>query len=380
VIAAGRRRERPSVSAQAVRLFSRHGHPPSVSHWEGPADGVPAPDEEDHLKDTLRDLAWPDDFWIASTPEAEGLDPDGLEAAVRAIDERGLPIHAFLAVRHGKLILERYGMDGGRQLGPGDLRELFSTAKTVTAALVGLAIREGRLPGLSARALTYFPGGEIEDRSAAKEWITLEDLLTMRSGLAFQEGNEHQRFFEPPSAAARFLSRPMVAEPGTRWNYSGGDSQILAEILRRATGVDPGEWARRRIFEPLGIRDLRWQADAGGTTFGGFGLWMRPRDLARFGWMLLRGGRWKDREVVPGEWVASFTRGRVPTSSPAGTYAYHCWAPRIGGFATRGYMGQSMYAFANRDLLVLFNAALQPDQAEIILDELVRGFVLPAVR
>lgn len=332
------------------------------------------------MRDTLGDPAWPDDFWKASAPATEGVDADRLRAAVRSVEERALPVHAFLVARNGRLVLERYGVDAGRQLGPDDLHELYSTAKTVTAMLLGMAIAERRVAGVRARALEHFGEAEIGDRSAAKERITLEDLLTMRSGLEFREGSEHELFFQPPAAAVRFLSRPMVAEPGTRWNYSTGNSQILAEILRRATGVDPGAWARQRIFEPLGIRRVRWGTDAGGTTFGGFGLWLRPRDLARLGWMLLRRGRWMGEAVVPGGWIDASARALVETGQPAGGYGYHCWMPKVGGFATRGYLGQTVYLFPDRDLLVLFNAALRPEQAEIVLDGLVEGHVLPAVR
>ncbi len=333
------------------------------------------------MKDTLGDPAWPDDFWKPSTPRAEAMDPAPLEAGVRAIEERGWPVHAFLVVRHGRLVLERYGEDGGRPLGPDDRHELHSTAKTVTSALVGIAIAEGRIPGVQVRVGPHFREGEIENRSPAKDRITLEDLLTMRSGLAFEEGKEHQRFLEPPCAAARFLSRPMVAEPGTGWNYSSGDSQIVAEVLRRVTGLDPGAWARQRIFGPLGIGEVRWDADTGGTTFGGFGLWLRPRDLARLGWMLLSRGRWMGEAIVPAAWIEACTTPRVDTGSPAGAYGYHCWVPKVGGFATRGYMGQFMYAFPDRELMAVFTAGLPPPpQADAMIDAFVSEFVLPAVR
>jgi hypothetical protein len=96
--------------------------------------------------------------------------------------------------------------------------------------------------------------------------------------------------------------------------------------------------------------------------------------------MLLRRGRWKGERVVPGEWIDASTRQLVDTGEPAGAYGYHCWAPKVGGFATRGYKGHSVYAFPDRDLLVLFNAALPPAQAETVLDGLVKEYVFPAVR
>ncbi len=333
------------------------------------------------MRDVLGDPAWPDDFWKASTPEAEGLDGSRLEAAVRAVEDRRWAVHSFLVIRHGRLVLERYGEDGGRPFGPGDLHELHSATKTFTSALVGIAVGEGKLAGVSARALDAFPGGEVERRSPEKERITIEDLLTMRSGLAYELFVDDDRMLADPRGAARYiLSQPLAAEPGRRWSYSSGDSQVLAELVRRATGETPYAYAGPRLFAPLGIRDLRWPQDRTGTEVGGFGLWLRPRDLARFGLMLLDGGRFRGAQVVPAAWAQAMGRGRAETPWAAGTYAWHCWAPRIGGFAARGMAGQEAYLFPDRDLLVVFTAGLPADGADAMLDELVRDFVLPALR
>ncbi len=343
--------------------------------------GAEAAQREIRLKDTLGDPAWPDDFWKTSTPEAEGMDPAKIEAAVRAAKERDLEIHSLLVVRHGKLVVERYGTDGGRQLGPGDLHEVFSITKTFNAALLAIAVAEGKVSSISAPVLPYFEGDGLENRTPAKERITIEDLLTMRSGLDYtMDRNDGLMLSDPRGAATAHLSLAMAAAPGERWNYSSGDSQVIAEIVRRATGETPRAYAEKRLFGPLGIRELRWLRDRRGTEVGGFGLELRPRDLARFGLLYLSKGRWKGEQVVPEEWVTTSTRGRVPTPWAAGTYAYQCWAPKIGGFAARGYMGQEVYVFPDRDLVVVFTARLPSDTADAKLDEIVSQFILPAVK
>ena len=342
--------------------------------------GPPTPPSaaETVLRDHLGDPASPDDFWRASTPAAVGMDGARLEAAVQAIQSRGWAIHSFLVARRGKLVLERYGADAGRPLGPGDAHALYSTTKTFTGALVGIALAEGRIPSTSAPVLDFFRADEVQGHPPAKIRMRVEDLLTMRSGLDWLEGVDDPLFGLPAPAAA-LLSQDQTAEPGTTWRYSSADSHVLAEILRRATKEPPRAYAERRLFAKLGIAAVRWDADPSGTSYGGFGLWLRPRDLARFGQLLLSGGRWQGEQVIPAAWIAESTRARVPTPWAAGAYGYQCWIPAIGGFATRGYMGQDMYVFPDRELVVVFTAALPYQQADVMLDELVRDFLLPAV-
>jgi CubicO group peptidase (beta-lactamase class C family) len=307
------------------------------------------------------------------------MDGARLEAAVAAAQARGLALHAFLVVRHGKLVLERYGTRAGRQLTPADDHEVYSTTKTFTGMLVGLALADGKLASVRAPVMPFFEGAALADRSPEKDGLVLEDLLTMRSGLEYEEGRDHHVFGSAACAAEAFLGRPLVAAPGKRWSYSTADSQILAEIVRRATGKTPLALAQERIFAPLGIAGVRWQADGGGTQFGGFGLSLRPRDLARFGQLLLARGSWNGAQLVPAEWVEAATRPHAETPWAGGSYGYQCWIPRLGGFATRGYQGQDMYVFPERDLIVVFNGELPYQSADPELDRLVSEFVLPAV-
>lgn len=338
------------------------------------------------MRDFRDDPRFPDDAFPASTPAAEGLDPALLQACVSAIEARSIPIHGLLVVRRGRRVLEVHGADEGRPLDPGDLRNLHSTTKTFTSMLVGIALAEGRIPSLDTRAVEFFGPGELAGRDPAAERIRIEDLLTMRSGVGYQEGDptDWAVFDTAPCSAAAFLSRPLAAEPGQRWNYCTADSQILAEILRRVYGRSVLDLARSRLFEPLGIREAAWETDAGGTHRGGTWLKLRPRDLARFGWMLLDHGRWKGEEVVPAAWVERATRRHAVATSgwtPGEGYGYHCWIPTLGGFATRGYMGQVMYVFPDRALVVVFTAALvPPEHGDALLDGLMREHVLPAVR
>lgn len=331
------------------------------------------------LKDYLGDPAFVDDLFEVSAPERVGMDEAKLLAAVREAERRRLPLHAFLVLRKGKLVLERYGTNEGQQLTPRDAHELHSTTKTVTGTLVGLAIADGRIPSVSAAVLPYFTGSSLGEHVNGKEKLTIEDLLTMRSGLGYFEGGDDALFHGTGSSAERILSRPLVAEPGTRFCYSSADSQILAEVVRRATGRSPLELATARIFAPLGIAKVDWRADASSTEYGGWGLSLRPRDLARFGLVYLSGGLFFGKRIVPEAWIREAIQPRVKTDSTS-AYGYHLWVSRFGGFATHGYQGQNMYLFPELELLVVFNGALPSDSSDYELDRLVKGFILKAVK
>lgn len=365
-----RHRVLPSLLALLAPLLAGWG-PPTSSGTEGAGE----------LQDGLGGAGAPDGFWKPSTPAAEGLDPVKLAEGVEAIRQRKLAVHALLVVRHGKLVVERYGKERGRQLGPDDVHELHSVTKTLTAALVGLAIADGKVPSVKSPALSWFPGDGVAGRTEAKARMTIEDLLTMRSGLRYDEGASEALFHEATCAAEPLLSEPLLFDPGVRWSYSSGNFQILAEIVRRATGKLPLAYAQERILGPLGIRDVRWGADEGGTQLGGWGLFLRPRDLARFGMLYLNGGRWQGKPILPEAWVAASMKEQTDTPW-AGGYGYGGWIPRVGtaGFAMRGYLGQEVYVFPEKDLLVVLTADLPPRDADRVADELVREFVLAAVK
>jgi CubicO group peptidase (beta-lactamase class C family) len=336
------------------------------------------------MKDYLGDPAFPDDVFAESSPATEGMDEARLLAGAAEIESKRLPVHALLVIRHGRRVFERQGVDGGRQLTPSDLHLLASTTKTFAATLIGIAIAEGLIASVQSKVLDFFDPAEIANPSPAKDRMTLDDVLTMRSGIEFHEGvDDEYKLFADPCSARLFLSRPLVGEPGVTWNYSSANSQVLVEIVRRVTGKKPLEYAREKLFDPLGITAVEWAEDGGGTNLGGFDLSLRPRDLARFGWMLLNGGRWKGMQLVPEEWLQVATRQHtVSTSSftPNDGYGYQCWIPRFGGFATRGFRAQNMYMLPDRDLLVVINAALASTTADEVADDLVERFVLGAVR
>jgi CubicO group peptidase (beta-lactamase class C family) len=238
------------------------------------------------MRDFKGDPAYPDSYWGTATPGEARIDTAGLDAAVARIAEKGWEIHGMVVARNGKIVFERYGWKTGQnaddpdksqhQVLPNERHLMHSTTKSITSALVGIALHEGLIPGgIEARAVSFFPEWQpLPDASPEKDSIRIVDLLTMRSGLRYQEGTDDQAiFFEPQSPAHAYLSRPVVGRPvGTKWNYSSAGSGVLAAILKKVTGKSPKRYAEEKLFTPLGIADPPWAAGKDGIQHGGWGL------------------------------------------------------------------------------------------------------------
>ncbi|MBN1961281.1 MAG: serine hydrolase [Deltaproteobacteria bacterium] len=329
------------------------------------------------MKDFLNNPEFIDTLIPVSTPVAEGISPEIIQSIITEIETRKLQVHSLLIIKNGKRVCEQYGIDKNQQLTPNDKHVLYSTTKTFTSMLIGLCINDGFIKSVDQRILDFFDINEITKPSSKKNNITIKHLLTMHSGLKYLEGTAADfKVFSEACSACKFLSRSMVAEPGIKWNYSTADSQILAEIIRRATGVTPFDYANEKIFKPLNITDITWDTDASGTHWGGIGLYLRPRDLARFGLMLINEGKFANQQIIPSAWIKNATTPQVTATSgwDVGVqYGYHCWVPPFGGFATQGYMGQNMYVLKERNLIVVFTAELSPPKtANTILAKFVQ--------
>jgi CubicO group peptidase (beta-lactamase class C family) len=352
----------------------------------GSAGAAGMPGGVGKLVDFLGNPAYPDDFWEPVTFEESGVDPTMIDNVVGRIAATPMEVHSFLVAHRGRLVVERYGWTLGadpydpsepHQILPNEPHRLASSTKSFLSALVGIALEDGSLTGLGQKALDSFPDLEDPNPSADKAAITLEDLLTMRSGL---EGGVADDSTLTPDPAVTMLSRPMVAEPGETWNYTNGNSDIIAAMLRAATGQTPLEFADERLFGPLGIPTPEWDAAENGTQYGGFGLSLTSRDMLRFGEMYRNAGAFLGAQVVPAAWTDESTTARCPTPW-GGEYAYHFWVPTTptGFFNTLGARGQVIYVNRELELVIVFTADLPDETANGEYQTMIRGFIVPAV-
>jgi CubicO group peptidase (beta-lactamase class C family) len=247
---------------------------------------------------------------VALWPEGERVELDAALAKIMADDRlTGPATRAVVVVHHGRLVGERYapGFDERTpQLG-------WSMTKTVTAGLVGVLIAEGRL---SLERKGFWPPGD------GREDIRVADLLSMTSGLAWNEGygtvsDVTRMLYLEPDMAGYARAKPLAHPPGSAWDYSSGSAVVLARIAQDAAGSTSSDLARDLLFRPLGMRSAVMEADARGTLVGSSYMYATPRDWARYGQFLLQQGWWHGHQILPPGYVHLMT---MPVAASHGQY------------------------------------------------------------
>jgi CubicO group peptidase (beta-lactamase class C family) len=321
------------------------------------------------------EAAWPTNGWQSSTPSAQGIDGSKLDAALAAARKQNLALHSVLVIRHGYVVKEKFypSFDAG------SASEVYSCTKSFTSALVGIAIDKGYIADTSQPVLGFFPDRKFDATGSRKRAVKIEDLLTMSSGLGWVEGDATYRDMYASSVDwVKFvLDLPMVAAPGALFTYSSGNSHLLSAIIQKKTGMSTGDFARARLFGPLGIRDPFWERDPSGIPIGGWGLRLTPRDMAKLGYLYLHDGMWDGRQIVPAAWVRNSTRPHIQASGPL-KYGYQWWISPLGHwYAALGRFGQSIFVAPSLDLVVVFTARIDSNEPEA---DLMVKYIMPSCR
>ena len=272
--------------------------------------------------------------------ESTALEP-ALQA--RALERaKELPrLLSLLVSIDGELVEERY-FNGAR---PTDAANLKSASKSVLSALVGIAVDRGYL-NLADSVQQFFPQHLAGADDARKKTITIEDLLTMRSGLESTSNINYGRWVQSSNWLRYVLARPMIDEPGGRMIYSTGNSHLLSAILTKATRMSTYEFARRYLAEPLRAPLAPWVRDPQGIYLGGNEMHWTPRAMLAFGELYLNGGRSGDRQVLSQAWVEESLKPRTRSQWSGREYAYGWWNARFAGHETHyawGHGGQFIF-------------------------------------
>jgi len=349
---------------------------------------------DDPLSNASTTIAWPAESWETSTPAKEGLDAIAiaqLDEEIRA-GKHGY-VDSMLIVRNGRLAFEAYYDNDYRarnadlvtgESGPWnyydvtwhpfykgtELHTIQSTTKSFMSALVGIAIARGDLPGVDATLGELLPHRNIDDPQ--KAGITLDNILTMRPGF---EWEEDVSYWDPRNDAvlvestddwvAYLLDKPLVEEQGSRFNYSSTNTQLLSEMVSTATGRPLNEYAEELLFGPIGIRDYAWKDAPEGFKDVAGGMYLKPRDLARFALLYEREGVWDGKQVLPAEWIARTSTPLVADVSPESPdfnvgYGYQWWIYNHGNddlpfmYGTWGWGGQFALIVPELDLVGVF--------------------------
>jgi Beta-lactamase len=355
----------------------------------------------------------------AATAQSLGIDPASIASLDRDIGTGKLKlVDSLLVMRCGEVVFDRkYPHDyasiyakeahtkgplNARLTGPynyfdpawhpyyhgTDEHSMQSVSKTVTSILIGIAITRGDFKApLSTPVLHYFDATEVKNLDARKRRMTLQNLLTMTSGL---DWNEDVAYDDPANPSdlmeatddwVQFvIDRPMATEPGTVFAYSSGVTELFAHIFKKETGSDIEDYARRHLFGPLGIVHYHWKRTPLGVVDTEGGLFLRTEDLTKLGVLFLQDGNWHGRRIVSPEWIKESVTPRIDAGDGF-QYGYFWWLLPYSGkmaWVARGFGGQRLIVFPDEQLIVTSTAWHILDDASIEFD-VVKG-LLPGVR
>ena len=291
---------------------------------------------------------------LAALSAAAALPARGQSAAYSAALDRGRSLdqfHAMVIVEDGEVALAE-AVRGPSVETPVNVK---SVSKSVVAALTGILIGEGALPGIDARLGDVAPGLIPSGAEDGVADITLEDLVTMRAGLERTSGENYGGWVSSGNWVADALSRPMVAEPGGRFLYSTGSFHILGAVLSEVSGESLLDLARTRLGAPLSIEIPPWTRDPAGPYMGGNNMALSPLAMARFGETYRNDGTWDGTRVIPEDWVSRSLDPRTRSPFSGDSYGYGWFLSQAAGTPVayaRGYGGQMIYVLPEARLTV----------------------------
>jgi len=324
---------------------------------------------------------WP---WEMVSPESQDISAEYLERMVEYIENNNLSIHSIIIYKNGTIPYEEYFEPFKEHF----LHNLKSTSKGIISALTGIALEKGYINNLDESIFSYLPDYNVD--TTGKSDITIRHLLTMTSGLKWEENNLNSMytFFVNKRIVKRVLDMPLVREPGTSFNYNTGLTHLLSAIISEASGMSTLDFAQEYLFEPLDIENIHWDTDREGYYIGGSELFLTPRAMTKFGVMYLNKGEYLGQQIVPEDWVIGSTTTQIEGTFFGAKIKYgFLWWLDIGNplftyikddksFVAMGSRGQRIFIDQELDAVVVITAD-QRDESQC--DILLRDFILPAL-
>jgi CubicO group peptidase (beta-lactamase class C family) len=300
----------------------------------------------------------PTDGWQRSSPEAQGIQSQQLADMIEVIKKNGYNIDSVLIIRNGYLVLDAYFYPFSK----GQRHLIHSCTKSIMSALIGIAIEKGHIESVHQPIQDFFPDKAIANMDEFKKSMTLEHLLMMASGLDCQDSYlyDWRGLFEMKKSgdwAQYVLDLPMAGPPGESFEYCNGATYLLSVIIHNTTKMKTLDFAKKYLFNPLGISEIVWETSPQGIDIGYAGMWLKPHDMAKIGWLYLNQGRWGQKQIVPAAWVEASTRGHI-AANPGDQYGYHWWVNDDGNYAAIGYKGQIIFVEREKNMVVVFTGDL----------------------
>lgn len=317
-----------------------------------------------------------------------GMNSEVIDKLNDSIDEQYKHIRSVTIIKDNKLVFQKYRDNYDND----SLFPINSATKTVTGTLIGIALKEGYIESIDVPFISYFP--EYQDAIVDEEIkkVTIEELLTMTSGLKWNI-SDMNKWVDSQNRTYNFdgvvgkdpikyaFQLQVIDKPGEVFNYSTLNSQILSGIITKSTGMNAQEFADKYLFEPLSIKENKWHTDPQGNQLGGFELHMKTSDIAKIGQLYLNKGKWNDKQILPEEWVENATKAHNEGGFPHGEkYGLHCWITKIDkyeAFFAGGQGGQFIYVIPELDLVVAITSDI--DEHREFHRDIVRDFIVPSI-
>ncbi len=314
-----------------------------------------------------------------STPEAEGVQSQGILDFLGAIENSKHEFHGLVIVRHGKVVA-----DGWWAPYRADLKHtLYSTSKSFTSTAVGFAVGEKKL-AVKDKVVSFFPELVPADPSENLAKMTVQDMLMMSAG---QEPDPTGKITPTENWEREFLATPVVNAPGSKFLYNSMATYMCSAIVTKVTGQKVVDYLKPRLFDPLGITDYDWETGPTGNSSGGWGLRVRTADLAKLGLLMLQKGQWNGKQILAKEWVEEATAAHIQQAPDAAQevrdksdwmqgYGYQFWRCRNGYYRGDGAFGQYIIVMPDKDAVIAINSETEDMQGIL---NLVWQHLLPAM-
>ena len=305
--------------------------------------------------------------FVRATPESQGISSDLFAALLRELDaSKDTEMHHFMALRHGKVICECNFAPYPK----GMWHITHSMCKSITGMAIGMLIEEGKLK-LDENIYDIFPDHINAFSKIFRPVITVENLLTMTSGVTFNESG----IVSGNDWLGSFLNASVNGKPGTEFQYNSLNTYVLSAIVTKRTGETLTEYLTPRLFGPLGITKYYWETCPKGITKGGWGLFLCAEDMAKLGQLYLQKGKWNGQQLVSEYWIEISTVRHLKTQNSTYGYGYQLWMEqRPGSFEYNGMLGQNVIIYPDMDMVLVTNAGNKEMFQDCIMLNIIRKY------
>ena len=305
--------------------------------------------------------------FVRATPESQGISSDLFAALLRELDaSKDTEMHHFMALRHGKVICECNFAPYPK----GMWHITHSMCKSITGMAIGMLIEEEKLK-LDENIYDIFPDHINAFSKIFRPVITVENLLTMTSGVTFNESG----IVSGNDWLGCFLNASVNGKPGTEFQYNSLNTYVLSAIVTKRTGETLTEYLTPRLFGPLGITKYYWETCPKGITKGGWGLFLCAEDMAKLGQLYLQRGKWNGQQLVSEYWIEISTARHLKTQNDTYGYGYQLWMEqRPGSFEYNGMLGQNVIIYPDMDMVLVTNAGNKEMFQDCIMLNIIRKY------